>query len=113
MVPTMFVCITEMTLAIFIAVCLLTAGGKLIFNCFHNTPFIIHVFQIFFVGRSMTRAKLPYRKNKEWESFSRQQSDYQRNFLIISHGHSITNSCTETDKIMKERKGLSPKQVLS
>jgi len=54
----------------------------------------------------MTRAKLPYRENKEWESFSRQQSDYQRNFLIISHGHTITNACIETDKIMKKRKGL-------
>ncbi len=50
MVPSMFVCITEMTLAIFIALCLLTAGGKLIFNCFHNTPFIIHIFSIFFCG---------------------------------------------------------------
>ncbi len=49
MVPTMFVCIIEMTLAIFIALCLLTAGGKLIFNCFHNIPFIIHVFFKFFL----------------------------------------------------------------
>ncbi len=70
------------------------------------------VFQKKFVGHSVTRAKLPYRENKEWESFSRQQSDYQRNFLIISHSYTITNACTETDKIMKERKGLSPKQVL-
>jgi hypothetical protein len=46
----MLVCVTEMTLAIFIALCLLTAGGKLIFNCFHKTPFMINVFFDFFCG---------------------------------------------------------------
>jgi len=53
----------------------------------------------------MTRAlfSLTYRENKEWESFSRQQSDYQGNFLITSHGHTITDACTETDKIKKGR----------
>jgi hypothetical protein len=56
LVPTMLLCITEMTLAIFIALCLLTAGGKLIFNCFHKTPFMINMFFDFFVGHSMTRA---------------------------------------------------------
>jgi hypothetical protein len=56
-----------------------------------------------------SRAKVTYRENKEWESFSRQKSDYQGNFLITSHGHTITDAFTDTDK---ERKGVSPKKFL-